>query len=367
MRPLLDLGDLPFHVGPAATPHHADLPDTLPFALGIDDGRVAQMPSGEVARALALAYARGSMIGTPLAAVGIGRAYADDFLRFLEPWSPAGARVLEIGAGTGYLLQRLSARGAVCVGLDPGFDGDADGPILRDRFPSPRVGGPFDAIVHYCVLEHVEDPVAFLRAQVEVLAAGGRVLLAVPDAEPGLAAGDVSTFVHEHWSYFTASSLARVLAAAGLRVQRLERSRYGGLLYVEAAVGHAALSAPADHAAGDGLADRIRRHVEDARQWFDTGGTVGGWPAVRLLNLVHLLRPAECPRLFDDDPRLRGRYFPPLPQAIESCEGLFDQPVDRLVLASRAFGPAMRARLDGDPRMQRTRLVSWRSSATRPA
>jgi SAM-dependent methyltransferase len=361
MRPIVDLGSLPFHVGPGATPRLGGLPDTLPFTVAVHEGRVVQAPCAAVSHALAAAYARGSQIGTPLAADGLGQRYADDFLGFLAPLVGRGARVLEIGAGNGHLLERLSALGAVCEGVDPGWPADRPGAVVRATFPTARIAGPVDLVVHYCVLEHIEDPAAFMRAQVALLRPGGRVVLAVPDTAPQLEVGDVSMFVHEHWSYFTAASLRGLLHRAGLSVRRLERSGYGGLLYVEAvpwddpAVEPAASPQPAP--SPDDLATRIHRYLARARRLLSSAGTVGVLPAFRFLNLVHLLDLPSCPRLFDDDPRLHGRYFAPLPRPIESRDDLRRDPVDRLVVSSAAFGAALCAELAADSRLAGVRVA----------
>lgn len=346
MQIVCDLGELPFYVGATDASHHHGLPDTLPFRIGLDNGRVVQAPHTAASHALAAAYARGSRIGTPLAAEGIGRRYADDFVAFLHGGDLANRRVLEIGCGDGYLLQHLARHAGTCAGIDPGVADDTPHTI-RDTFPSPRITGAFDLILHYCVLEHVEDADTFVRAQVALLAPGGRLVVAVPNVEADLRDGDVSVFVHQHWSYFTRRSLRRLLAAAGLIVTREALSGYGGLIYVEAVPGTPSrLAEPEDHGQ---LAGHIAEHIAHGRALFEGAGTFGVFPACRAMNLLQLLHLTPTPRLFDDDPRLHGTYLPPLDRAIESRADLLARPVDTLVITSRSFGPALRLQLAAEP------------------
>lgn len=360
MKLLLDLGEIPFYIGPSDSPRHQGLPNSLPFQIGVENGRMIQAPNPEVSRALAAAYAQGSMIGTPLAEVGVGRHYADDFWRFLESYPFAGKRLLELGCGNGYLLHRLAQAGAHCTGLEPGLQAmqaasDYGLEIIGDFFPSSHVEGPFDYIVHYCVLEHLEDPEAFLKGQVELLSPNGRILLAVPNVEPHLEVGDLSIFVHEHWSYFTPASLRQLLAAVGLQTHRQVLSTYGGLVYVEASRGsEVATGASLDLSE---VQSGWRRYLERGKALLGEGGNLGVFPAVRLINLISMLQVDPCPRLFDDDARLHGKYFPPLPGAIEGRQDLLRKPVDCLVLSSRAFGALLQEQLSQEPALASTRFV----------
>jgi SAM-dependent methyltransferase len=87
--------------------------------------------------------------------------------------------------------------------------------------PQPR----FDAAVLLDVLEHVPDPLPFLRALHARLRPGGRLLIMTPNLASWLArvsgARWVSLKVPEHVLYYTPQSLRRVLANAGFAVRTL--------------------------------------------------------------------------------------------------------------------------------------------------
>jgi carbamoyl-phosphate synthase large subunit len=115
---------LPFIYRPLTSPSNGSgLPDALPFTLTVEPslGLVQQRPSSEVAEALERAYIAGSEIPGLMEEQGIGREYADDFLKLLADaygTNRIDKSVLEIGCGTGYLLSRLRDQGATVVGMD---------------------------------------------------------------------------------------------------------------------------------------------------------------------------------------------------------------------------------------------------------
>lgn len=102
-------------------------------------------------------------------------------------------RVLDIGCGTGFLLEQLAERGYSGVGVDlsPESVVIANRRLeelgASDRL-SAQVGsayeppeGPFDLITLTDVLEHLEDPRACLTALRGVLAPGGLLVVSTPN------------------------------------------------------------------------------------------------------------------------------------------------------------------------------------------
>jgi SAM-dependent methyltransferase len=111
--------------------------------------------------------------------------------RVYEPWFaalldavPRGARVLETGAGPGFLKHAARARRPDLrwVGSDlhplPWND------IAADAERLPLVAGSVDAIVGLDVLHHLAAPAAFFREAARVLKATGRVALVEPWITP---------------------------------------------------------------------------------------------------------------------------------------------------------------------------------------
>jgi 2-polyprenyl-3-methyl-5-hydroxy-6-metoxy-1,4-benzoquinol methylase len=140
---------------------------------------------------------------------------------------PARSRVLDIGCGAGCFLGLAQGRAAVCVGVETAPDArthaEARGFEVYDcdvTDPGAPIGGGFDVACAFQVLEHVTDPVAFAQAMVDRVKPGGKVVLAVPNAEGSLRWGNklVSNMPPHHLTTWTDSALRALAAKLGLEV-----------------------------------------------------------------------------------------------------------------------------------------------------
>jgi SAM-dependent methyltransferase len=138
---------------------------------------------------------------------------------------PKGARILEIGCGTGHNLPMLARFGSVdAIEIDP-----AARAVAAKRLGKPVGDAPLPALPgvprgHYHliavldVVEHIEDDVAALRAMAECLTPGGRILIAVPAHQWMWSAHDV---VNHHHRRYSKATLLRAIEGAGLRARRM--------------------------------------------------------------------------------------------------------------------------------------------------
>lgn len=367
---LADLGSLPFYVGEFETPSNGELPDTLPFKVGYrtDLDLVVQMPDEKVEQCLNEAYQKGSIVGTPMSEEGIGRHYADDFLSFIGRVLPSvkGLHVLEVGGGTGYLLHRLHKLGAEVLGVEPGEHGQEGArrygiEIVRGLFPCEEVSSKsFDAIINFTVLEHLRDPVHFLEEQRRLLTDSGVIIFAVPDCTEHIEAGDVAMFIHEHWSYFSPSSIRALVESIGLRLLSLERSGFGGCLYAVAGKSGQSINVAGQTNRMDLFRTRLDDGLKRMKEFFKhterERASVGVFCASRFFNLLHLISPNNAPRFFDDDPRLHGKYYPPITIPVESRAALIENPVDELLIWSRSFGEKLKTQLASEKSLRHTRI-----------
>ena len=150
-------------------------------------------------------------------------------------------RVLDVGCATGFLGTALAAQGCKVTGievdpqaaaearahLDEVVEADLNVTPLADLFP----GRDFDAIVFGDVLEHLMDPDVVLRSAVQLLAAGGAVVMSVPNVTHGslrlaLLQGrwdyrETGLLDRTHLRFFTRESVVRMVAEAGLHITSL--------------------------------------------------------------------------------------------------------------------------------------------------
>ena len=357
-RPIWDIESLPFLFRPLASPHNPDgIPDFLPFRLGVDErsGRLLQLPTARLEEILARAYSDGTMITGMMDEHGIGRQYAEDFLaivsRAVGRERLDGLRVLEIGSGTGYLLHRIQLLGADVRGVEPGPQAEAGAakyglPIDRGFFPAVDVGDGFDLAILYLVLEHVPDPETLLREVNRVVRPGGLVLVAVQDEEPYIASGELSLLFHEHYSYFSARTLARTIRASGGSPVEVGRSPFSNVL-VASYLAQEPAAEPADVGLDLDLATAFRRRAEtvvtsvsakmDGVQ--NEGGTIGVFVPARAVNILQLRGGSlDGVRFFDDNQALRGTYYPGFPMPVEDRAGLADGPPSCVLIMSLSFG-----------------------------
>jgi SAM-dependent methyltransferase len=145
--------------------------------------------------------------------------FADTLLRASRP----GARVLEIASNDGSLLACLEARGFDAVGVDPAENLNrvaiaAGRKVVTGFFPAARPEGMFDVIIAMNVAAHTPDPSSFMKGVRECLAPGGVAIIQTSQALM-VPNGEFDTVYHEHYSFYTVASMARLAANCGLRVE----------------------------------------------------------------------------------------------------------------------------------------------------
>jgi SAM-dependent methyltransferase len=167
------------------------------------------------------------------------RARRDILSDYLERYGnvPKGARILEIGCGTGHNIPMLGQFGEVdAIEIDP-----AARKIASERLGKP-VGdaplpdlpgvakGSYDLVAVLDVVEHIEDDVAALKGMASLLKPGGKILIAVPAHQWMWSAHDV---VNHHHRRYSKGSLVKAIEAAGLKPRKL--TYFNSLLFPLAA------------------------------------------------------------------------------------------------------------------------------------
>lgn len=138
---------------------------------------------------------------------------------------PEGARILEVGCGTGHNFEMLERFGRL-----EALEVDAEARALASRrlgreigdAPLPELTGVPDGTYHLIalldVLEHVDGRPESLRSIAAKLAPGGKILVTVPAYQWMWSAHDRA---HHHKLRYSKKGLRRDAEAAGLKVDRI--------------------------------------------------------------------------------------------------------------------------------------------------
>lgn len=159
----------------------------------------------------------------------VRRTAVDVQLRHL-PRNRPGARLLDVGCGSGEFLSWATRAGWKAFGLDPDpaavWAARSKGlNVFCGTIEAVRADGPFDVVTLSHVLEHVHDPRSLLRGVYELLKPGGIVWVDTPN---------VGSYGHRffgaawrglepprHLVLFNHRSLRRLLTEAGFVVERV--------------------------------------------------------------------------------------------------------------------------------------------------
>ncbi|MGH3266945.1 MAG: class I SAM-dependent methyltransferase [Trebonia sp.] len=144
---------------------------------------------------------------------------------------PSGA-VLDVGAGDGTLVGALLGRGREAVGVDPYYSGTS--PHIRVA-ELEEITGTWSAVVFWHSLEHLRRPAAALRHAKGLVAPGGMLVVAVPNAASLQARvfGDrwFALDLPRHLVHICPSALLTELKELGLTVERVSYVRGGQGLF----------------------------------------------------------------------------------------------------------------------------------------
>jgi SAM-dependent methyltransferase len=153
-----------------------------------------------------------------------------DKLRFVRGL-PAGARVLEVGAGDGRFVSRLNDAGFDAFGIEPSASGARRAEARGARVTRGTVehldleSGSLDAAVVWHVLEHLVDPAAALGRVATWLRPGGRIVVACPNLASLQARIGGDRWFHQdvprHLTHFTPTGLHRLLGRTGFDLERI--------------------------------------------------------------------------------------------------------------------------------------------------
>lgn len=116
--------------------------------------------------------------------------------------------LVEVGCGKGGFLEDLAESGYDIVGMDPAYEGK--NPSIRKELFTPSSGITAQGIILRHVLEHIRNPVEFLRAIAAANGYQGRIYIEVPCFDWINANGTWFDVFYEHVNYFRLDDFSRI-------------------------------------------------------------------------------------------------------------------------------------------------------------
>lgn len=136
--------------------------------------------------------------------------------------------VLEIGSGSGEVANWFAEKGAAVVTVDPAIAGYSHGSITHyqinfDENIFQYVDRKFHLILGRHILEHTENPRAFLETCSQLLYPKGTIYIELPDLISTLDHARLIDFFNDHIQHFSENSLRLLAQQQGLESIKVTR------------------------------------------------------------------------------------------------------------------------------------------------
>jgi len=284
-----------------------------------------------------------------------------------------GSFVVEVASNDGYLLRNLVAAGIPCLGIEPAANvaavAVAAGVPTEARFFGLATAqdivaarGHADLVVANNVLAHVPDINDFAAGLAHLAGLGGTVSIEAPHLLALVDGVQFDTIYHEHYAYWSLSSMAALFARHGLGIASVEKlATHGGSLRVLARAGalpdDAAAEVLAEEAARgpelfQGFQPRVTEVLEGLRAWLAeqraAGRRVAAYGAAAkgntLLNAAGVTA-ADILAVADRSPAKQGRLLPGSHIPVVTPEALLALAPDDILILPWNIGAEVTAQL----------------------
>jgi hypothetical protein len=218
-----------------------------------------------------------------------------------------GGSLIEVGCGKGHFLEQLQGSGFDITGVDPTYEG-SNPHIIKEYF-SAKIGLRADGIILRHVLEHVQDPVAFLET-IRDANGGGKIYIEVPCFEWICRHRAWFDIFYEHVNYFRIADFLRMFG----KIYECDHVFAGQYLYVVADL--ATLRNPGDgplerFAFPDDFLGTVDKHTRMLKSRAAGGSAIWGGASKGVIFALFMERAgANIDVVVDVNPAKHGKYLP---------------------------------------------------------
>lgn len=286
--------------------------------------------------------------------------------RLIDRHDLHGKDIIEIGCGKGdFLLMLCELGGNRGTGFDTSYaDRDAPGTasgrvtFVKDYYSEKYANLRADLICFRHVLEHVPDPVGFLR---DIRKAAGEregtlVYAEVPDGAYTFERMGIWDLIYEHFSYFSTGSLERLFRECGFDIIDLTETFEGQFLGIEASLGakavagHEAAAIPDPIAFANSFHAKIDAHIKlheelrrDRQSVVIWGAGSKGITYLNVLTGAADFTGGNIEYVVDLNPGKHGRYVPGTGQRVVAPDFLREHGPDVVIV----MNPNYREEIEG--------------------
>lgn len=145
------------------------------------------------------------------------------------PHIQIGEKVLDVGCGEGNFLAKVQRKGAIAFGIELNKKAAkiAMGKglhIYEELLDNHALDSFYDTVTSFQVLEHVADPLAFVRGCIRLLRPGGTLVIGVPNNDSFLRL-DPNNFLNQpphHMGLWNRKGLAALATITELKIKAFE-------------------------------------------------------------------------------------------------------------------------------------------------
>lgn len=257
---------------------------------------------------------------------------------FIDKFKLKNKNILEVGCGDGNFLSILKELGVHAYGNEPSRPFrelalkkglNVDELFVDENYSHPAA--PFDAVVSREVMEHVPQPIEFLRNIRRVVKSDGYVLIEVPNFEKAIDQLRYYDMFPDHLSYFTRESLTAALLISGFKNVEIFYGMDDEFIYATAQ----------NHSVdNNGLIYAKNKIQTDFEDLFSKYKHIAVWGAggKGIAALGSLRNCSNIKYVVDSDPFKQNKFLPSSGiKVINPTEFFSDSNIDLLVITNLAY------------------------------